>query len=66
MIPEAETMLTKRIYYFHSRGNGRRWAYREFPMDLFVEFDRNDLANLADVADVELGEDEIPLTDDGF
>ena len=68
MIPEAEQVIATRIRrYRYQRTITRRYAIAEVPMDLFVQFDINDIANLNDVAEAwPPWQCEIPSTDDGF
>lgn len=67
MIPRAEAVIADKINRFYLRGSDpRRWPRGHVPADLFVNFDKRDVANLSDFADQPLWTSEIPLTDDGF
>ena len=70
LLPQAELVIADRISRFKVDRPRRPW--RTTGLDLIsglvpnVPYYPDDIANLADVADVALWECEVPDTDDGF
>ena len=69
--PWAENIIAERISRFGSIPRGRGWRVTGVDKlsGLASNFDKNDIANMADVAEAPLWECELPRfpsTDDGF